>query len=86
LRKEAHDHSGKIYGFGHAVYTVSDPRAILLKEKARLLSREKGRESEMGLYEAIERIGPEIYYEFKATQDKLISPNVDFIPDLFMIV
>jgi len=78
LRKEAHDHSGKIYGFGHAVYTVSDPRAILLKEKARLLSREKGRESEMGLYEAIERIGPEIYYEFKATQDKLISPNVDF--------
>jgi citrate synthase len=43
-----------------------------------LLSREKGREAEMGLYEAIERIGPEIYYEFKATQDKLISPNVDF--------
>jgi citrate synthase len=78
LRKEAHDHSGKIYGFGHAVYTVSDPRAILLKEKARLLSREKGKESEMSLYEAIERIGPEIYYEFKATQDKLISPNVDF--------
>jgi citrate synthase len=78
LNKEAHDRSGKIYGFGHAVYTVSDPRAILLKEKARLLSREKGRESEMGLYEAIERIGPEIYYEFKATQDKLISPNVDF--------
>ncbi len=78
LRKEAHDRSGKIYGFGHAVYTVSDPRALLLKEKARLLSREKGREDEMGLYEAIERIGPEIYYEFKATQDKLISPNVDF--------
>jgi len=78
LNKEAHDHSGKIYGFGHAVYTVSDPRALLLKEKARLLSREKGREAEMSLYEAIERIGPEIYYEFKATQDKLISPNVDF--------
>ena len=78
LNKEAHDRSGKIYGFGHAVYTVSDPRAILLKEKARLLSREKGKEEEMGLYEAIERIGPQIYYEFKATQDKLISPNVDF--------
>ena len=78
LRKEAYDKSGKIYGFGHAVYTVSDPRALLLKEKARLLSREKGREDEMHLYEAIERIGPEIYYEFKATQDKLISPNVDF--------
>ena len=78
LKKEAYDNSGKIYGFGHAVYTVSDPRALLLKEKARLLSKEKGREDELMLYEAIERIGPEIYYEFKATKDKLISPNVDF--------
>ena len=78
LKKEAYDKSGKIYGFGHAVYTVSDPRAILLKEKARLLSKEKGREKEMALYESIERIGPEIYYEFKGTRDKLISPNVDF--------
>ena len=78
LKKEAYDKSGKIYGFGHAVYTVSDPRAILLKEKARLLSKEKGREKEMALYEAIERIGPEIYYEFKGTKEKLISPNVDF--------
>jgi len=59
---------------------------LLLKEKARLLSREKGREAEMSLYEAIERIGPEIYYEFKATQDKLISPNVDFYSGLFMNV
>ena len=78
LNREAYDHSGKIYGFGHAVYTVSDPRAILLKEKAHLLSKEKGREKELMLYEAIERIGPEIYYEFKSTKDKLISPNVDF--------
>jgi citrate synthase len=78
LNKEAHDRSGKIYGFGHAVYTVSDPRAILLKEKARLLSREKGREAEMGLYESIERLVPEIYYEFRSTREKLISPNVDF--------
>ena len=78
LKKEVYDKSGKIYGFGHAVYTVSDPRAILLKDKARLLSREKGREDELALYDAIERIGPEIYYEFKATMDKLISPNVDF--------
>jgi len=77
-RKEVHDRSGKIYGFGHAVYTVSDPRALLLKEKARLLSKEKGREEEMALYEAIERIGPEIFYEFKGSKDKLISPNVDF--------
>jgi citrate synthase len=78
LRKSAYDRSGKIYGFGHAVYTVSDPRALLLKEKARMLAREKGREDELALYEAIEKIGPEIYYEFKGTRDKLISPNVDF--------
>ncbi len=78
MRKEAYDRSGKIYGFGHAVYTVSDPRAILLKEKARLLSAEKDRKEEMALYEAIERIGPEIFYEFKGSKDKLISPNVDF--------
>ncbi len=77
-RREAHDGSGKIYGFGHAVYTVSDPRALLLKEKARLLSKEKGREAEMALYEAIEQVGPEIFYEFKGSRDKLISPNVDF--------
>lgn len=78
LNKEGYDKSGKIYGFGHAVYTLSDPRAVLLKEKARTLSTEKNREDEMHLYEAIERIGPEVYYEFKGTRDKLISPNVDF--------
>jgi citrate synthase len=78
LNREAYDRSGKIYGFGHAVYTISDPRALLLKEKALLLSREKGKEKELKLYHAIERIGPEIYYEFKGTRDKLISPNVDF--------
>ena len=43
-----------------------------------MLSKEKGREEELSLYEAIERLGPEIYYEFKGTKDKLISPNVDF--------
>jgi citrate synthase len=78
LNHKAYDNSGKIYGFGHAVYTVSDPRAILLKDKARVLSKEKGREEEMKLYETIERIGPELYYEFKGTKEKLISPNVDF--------
>ena len=78
LNRQAYDRSGKIYGFGHAVYTISDPRALLLKEKARHLSKEKGREAELALYEAIENIGPEIYYEYKGTREKLISPNVDF--------
>lgn len=78
LKKQAYDRSGKIYGFGHAVYTVSDPRALLLKQEARKLAKEKDRERELALYEAIEKIGPEIYYEFKDSRDKLISPNVDF--------
>ena len=42
LRKEVYDHKGLIYGIGHAVYTISDPRALLLKEKARELAVEKG--------------------------------------------
>jgi citrate synthase len=78
LKKQAYDRSGKIYGFGHAVYTVSDPRALLLKHEARKLAKEKDREAELTLYETIEKIGPEIYYEFKGSRDKLISPNVDF--------
>ena len=78
LKKQAYDRSGKIYGFGHAVYTVFDPRALLLKQEARKLAKEKDRERELALYEAIEKIGPEIYYEFKGSRDKLISPNVDF--------
>jgi citrate synthase len=78
LKKQAYDRSGKIYGFGHAVYTVSDPRALLLKQEARKLAKEKDREAELALYEAIENIGPEIYYEYKGSREKLISPNVDF--------
>ena len=58
--KKAGDGSGLIYGLGHAVYTISDPRAQLLKEKARVLAREKDREEEMHLFESIERLGPAI--------------------------
>jgi citrate synthase len=76
LRKEAYDRSGKIYGFGHAVYTVSDPRAVLLKEKARELAREKGRIDEFQLYELVERLAPDVFKEFKG--NKIISPNVDY--------
>jgi len=56
--KKAGDRSGLIYGLGHAVYTVSDPRAQMLKAKARALAKEKGRESEMRLFEQIEELGP----------------------------
>jgi citrate synthase len=77
LRKEAFDHSGLIYGMGHAVYTMSDPRAVLLKEKAELLSKEKGMEKEFNLYKNIERVTPDIFSKIKEN-DKVICANVDF--------
>lgn len=58
--KKAGDRSGLIYGLGHAVYTISDPRAQMLREKAAKLAKEKGREEEMNLYLAIEKQGPDI--------------------------
>jgi citrate synthase len=58
--KKAGDCTGLIYGLGHAVYTISDPRAQMLKKKAIKLAREKGREDEMNLFELIEKAGPAI--------------------------
>lgn len=79
LRGKAGDGSGKIYGIGHAIYTLSDPRAVLLKEKARELAVEKGKEDEFKLYENIEELAPEVFAKFKGDgATKVISPNVDF--------
>lgn len=79
LKGEAGDGSGKIYGIGHAIYTLSDPRAVLLKEKARELAAEKGKMDEFKLYENIENLAPEVFAKFKGgTNIKTISPNVDF--------
>ncbi len=58
--KNAGDRTGLIYGLGHAVYTISDPRAGLLKEKAKALAKETGREAEMKLFELVEETGPDI--------------------------
>lgn len=77
IRKEAFDKSGLIYGMGHAVYTLSDPRAVLLKEKARELAKEKGFEDEFAMYEIIERVSPEVFCELKGG-DKAMCANVDF--------
>lgn len=77
LRKEAYDRSGLIYGLGHAVYTLSDPRAILLKQKAVDLASQKGMEDELNLYFNIERLAPEVYSSEKSGS-KIISANVDF--------
>lgn len=77
LKKQAFDGSGLIYGMGHAVYTISDPRAILLKQKAAQLAKEKGLEKEFTLYATIERLTPDIFYRVK-NSDKVICANVDF--------
>jgi len=79
LRGHAGDGSGKIYGIGHAIYTLSDPRAILLKEKARELAEAKGKMDELNLYQAIEELAPEALSTFKNSgKTKVVCPNVDF--------
>jgi len=79
LKKQANDFSGKIYGIGHAVYTISDPRAGILKAKARELATEKGRLDEFELYSLVERITPEVFRIFKGEKStKVLCINVDF--------
>jgi citrate synthase len=79
LNKKANDLSGKIYGIGHAVYTISDPRATLLKEKARDLAIAEGRIDEFELYSLVERLTPEVFRKFKGEQStKVVCINVDF--------
>ncbi|MGL4392701.1 MAG: citrate/2-methylcitrate synthase [Fusobacteriaceae bacterium] len=76
LKKEVFDKKGLIYGMGHAVYTESDPRAILLKEKARELAIKRGKEKEFALYENIDRLSVEIFKEIRGA-NTVISANVD---------
>lgn len=79
LRKEVYKKNGLIYGIGHAVYTVSDPRALLLKEMARSLAKEKGMEKEFAFLELVEELGVESFMEFKGTAvNKSVCANVDF--------
>lgn len=79
LRKEAYDHTGLIYGIGHAVYTISDPRALLLKEMARDLAKEKEREEEYAFLELLEERAIENFMNFKGTKvNKRVCANVDF--------
>ena len=77
-RKEAFDHTGLIYGMGHAVYTISDPREVLLKKKAKALAEEKGPEfvKEFNLYDTIERIAPQVIAEYHHSNKKICA-NVD---------
>lgn len=77
INKEAFDHSGLVYGVGHAVYTKSDPRCVILKEYAKALSVEKGCNDEFELYETVERIACEMLRNQKNLH-KDICANVDF--------
>lgn len=78
LNKEAYNKSGLIYGIGHAVYTISDPRALLLKELARDLAKEKNRTDEMTFLELIESRAIDTFSNFKKGTTKRVSSNIDF--------
>lgn len=77
LNKEEFDRLGLIYGIGHAVYSISDPRAVILKRYAQALAVEKGLEKEFELYERVERLAPEVIEE-RRHMYKGVSANVDF--------
>ncbi|MBN1891542.1 MAG: citrate/2-methylcitrate synthase [Clostridiales bacterium] len=77
INKEAYDRSGLIYGIGHAVYTLSDPRSKLLRDYARMLAYEAGREDEYELYTLTERLAPEVFASVKKS-NKIVCANVDF--------
>ncbi len=77
LNKEAFDCKGLIYGMGHAVYSISDPRATVLEGFVKKLSETKGRQEEFELYSMVERLAPEVIAE-KRSIYKGVSANVDF--------
>ncbi|MFA5537054.1 MAG: citrate/2-methylcitrate synthase [Bacillota bacterium] len=77
LGREAFDRSGLIYGVGHAVYSISDPRTEILKEQCEKLAKEKGLEEEFGLYAKVEELAPQVIAK-KRRIYKGVSANVDF--------
>ena len=81
LRKEAGDGLGLIYGMGHAVYTISDPRAVILKNSARELAYQAGYEKEFKTLENVEKVTPDLLHEIKG-DDKEICANVDLYSGL----
>ncbi|MCD7880098.1 MAG: citrate synthase [Clostridiales bacterium] len=88
LRKEGYDHSGLIYGMGHAVYTLSDPRAKILKQFSRSLAEKKGMEDRLNLIESVERLTPQVFARVTG-KDKVMCANVDlysgFVYDMLNI-
>ena len=81
LLKNAFDKSGLIYGIGHAVYTLSDPRTVVIRKYAEILAKEKGNMDLYNLYLLVEKLAPEVFHEVK-NSDKLVCANVDFYAGL----
>ncbi|MGN0608801.1 MAG: citrate synthase [Oscillospiraceae bacterium] len=81
IRKEAGDGTGLIYGMGHAIYTLSDPRAIILKQNAMKLAKGTEFEKEFQLLDAVERLTPEVFAEVKGSS-KVMCANVDLYSGL----
>lgn len=80
LRKQAGDGSGLIYGLGHAVYTISDPRALILRRHAQSMALEKGFGGDFTLLHAVERLGPVVFAEEKGSKN--VCANVDLYSGL----
>ncbi len=81
LQGQGGDDSGLIYGMGHAIYTLSDPRAVILKAKARKLAEQKGFKQKLGLYELVEKLSPAAFLKITGNE-KVICANVDFYSGL----
>jgi citrate synthase len=81
LNREAFDRAGLIYGIGHAVYSLSDPRAVIIRDHVRQLAAEKQMDEEFELYARVERLAPQIVAD-RRKMYKGISANVDFYSGL----
>ncbi len=81
IRKEAGDGSGLIYGMGHAIYTISDPRAVMLRDHAAALAKQKGMEAEFKLLNKIEQLTPAAFKKYKGS-NKQMCANVDLYSGL----
>ncbi|MFI3228211.1 MAG: citrate synthase [Clostridia bacterium] len=76
LRKEAYDNTGLIYGMGHAIYTLNDPRADIIRDNARTLAHNSAYSDEFDLIELVEKLTPEAYYRVRGVRKTMCS-NVD---------
>jgi citrate synthase len=81
LRGEVFDRAGLIYGIGHAVYSISDPRAVILRDQVAELARDKGMENEYRLYANVEKLAPVVIAQQRQMY-KGVSANVDFYSGL----